>query len=254
MPEKQFTVDKVLERVRVSLDGLILEIRNSAPDGDALDRLAAAVQVSEALGQVGDHLVSFFIDDARTAGESWAAIGEKLGISRQAVQKRYTAAAAHRQRMPLVYEKMTGDGRRAVVRAQDEARRRQSGYIGTEHLLLGIAAYPECTGGRALAACGAPAETVVAAVNGRIGVPTGAARTENYPFTGKGKSVLEHALRESVRLGHDFVSSGHLALGCSTVRDGIAAEILGNLGVHYDELRSAVAGLVASESRASGSA
>jgi hypothetical protein len=242
MPEEQSGVDRVLAQVRASLDVLIPAIRDAEPGGGALDCLAAAVRASEALGQVGDHLVGFFIDDARGAGESWSAIGERLGISRQAVQKRYagTGPGGPGQRMPPVYEKMTADGRRAVVRAQDEARRRQSGYIGTEHLLLGITADPECTGVRALTDCGVTAATVTAAVNGRIGVPAGAARTEKLPFTAKGKSVLEHALRESVRLGHDFVGSEHLALGCVTVRDGMAAEILTNLGVRYDELRRAV--------------
>ena len=83
-------------------------------------------------------------------------------------------------------------------------------------------------------------QVVAAAINGRVGVPTGEPSTDNLPFTPGGKSVLEHAVRESVRLGHDYVGTGHLALGCLTVKDGLAAEILGNLGVTYDELRAAV--------------
>jgi ATP-dependent Clp protease ATP-binding subunit ClpA len=177
----------------------------------------------------------------RGAGESWAAIGERLGISRQAAQKRYaTPAGEAAPRLPSVYAKMVNDGKRAVVHAQEEARRRQGGYIGTEHLLLGVAAEPECVGAQSLASCGAAAQVVVAAINGRIGVPAGEPRTDQIPFTPKGKAVLEHALRESARLGHDYVGTGHLALGCLTVKDGLAAEILTNLGVTYDDLRQAV--------------
>ncbi len=71
--------------------------------------------------------------------------------------------------------------------------------------------------------------------------------TAKLPFTGNGKAVLDHALRESVRLGHDYVGTGHLALGCLTVQDGLAAEILGNLGVTYVGLRAAVVELAPAE-------
>jgi ATP-dependent Clp protease ATP-binding subunit ClpA len=201
------------------------------------------------IGQVGDHLVSHFIDEARGAGQSWAAIGERLGISRQAVQKRYAAVGGAEGKLPTVFEKMVNPGRRAIVVAQREAIRRRSGYIGTEHLLLGIVAEPECAGARTLAACGSGPSVVTAAVNGRIGVPGADPEhgAGHVPFTGKGKSVLEHAVRESVRLGHDFVGTAHLALACVTVKDGMAGEILTNLGVGYEDLRRAAAELAPGE-------
>ncbi len=83
----------------------------------------------------------------------------------------------------------------------------------------------------------------MAAVDGQIGRPTGEPRTATLPFTANAKAVLEHALRESLRLGHDYIGTGHLALGCVTVRDGRASETLRNLGVSYDSLREAVAEL-----------
>jgi Clp amino terminal domain, pathogenicity island component len=246
MPDMQPKIDELIEKVRTSLDDLIREIQAVFP-ADPLQQLAAAVEVSATVGQVGDHLVSHFIDVARGAGESWAAIGDRLGISRQAVQKRYAGPAGPGGRkLPAVFEQMVNPGRRAIVASQGEALRRQTGYIGTEHLLLGIVTDPECVGARALAACGSSAETVTAAINGRIGIPpavlpAGATVGSGHvPFSGKGKSVLEHAQRESVRLGQDFIGTGHLALGCLTVQDGLAAEILGNLGVGYEDLRREV--------------
>jgi Clp amino terminal domain, pathogenicity island component len=225
---------------QLRLDDLIERVRSRHPA--ALDRVAGAVETAGELSQLGDHLVGFFIDEARGAGESWAAIGERLGISRQAVQKRYAPQAgdADPKRLPTVYAKMVNDGKRVVVHAQEEARRRRAGFISTEHFLLGLADEPECVGARSLARCGAVPQVVAAAVNGRIGVPAGEPRTDALPFTPDGKAVLEHAARESVRLGHDYVGTGHLALGCLTVSGGLAAEVLGNLGVTYDELRAAV--------------
>jgi ATP-dependent Clp protease ATP-binding subunit ClpA len=76
--------------------------------------------------------------------------------------------------------------------------------------------------------------------------PTGEPHTANLPFSPSAKAVLEHALRESLRMGHDYIGTGHLVLGCVTVRDGRASETLRNLGVSYDGLREAVAELSAS--------
>jgi hypothetical protein len=248
MSDSQAQIDELTEKVRMSLDDLIREIQAALP-ANSLVRLAAAVEVSTAIGQVGDHLVSHFIDEARGAGQSWAAIGERLGISRQAVQKRYAAAGSAGGKLPVVYEKMVNPGRRAIVVAQREAIRRSAGYIGTEHILLGVVAEPDCAGAKALAACGSDPQTVTAAVNGRIGVPGSEPEHANghVPFTANGKSVLEHAIRESMRLGHDFIGTAHLALACVTVKDGMAAEILTNLGVGYDDLRRVVGELAPAE-------
>jgi ATP-dependent Clp protease ATP-binding subunit ClpC len=165
------------------------------------------------------------------------------------VQKRYATASGAERKLPTFFEKMVNPGRRAIVAAQREAIRRRVRYIGTEHILLGVVAEPECAGAKALAACGSGPQVVTAAINGRIGVPGPDPEQAggHLPFTVKGKSVLEHTLRESVRLGHDFIGTAHLALACITVKDGMAAEILANLGVGYEDLRQAVAELAPSE-------
>jgi ClpA/ClpB-like protein len=248
MSDTQMQVDELIEKVRMTLDDLIREIQAMFPD-EPLRQLASAVEVAVTVGQVGDHLVSHFIDVSRSAGESWAAIGARLGISRQAVQKRYSSPAGSGDgKLPAVFEKMVNPGRRAIVAAERESLRRHVGYIGTEHLLLGVVTKPECVGARALAACGSGPQIVTAAINGRVGLPgepaPGAGRV---PFTNKAKSVLDHAIRESVRLGHDFVGTGHLALGCLTVSGGMAGEVLANLGVSYDDLRKAVTELAPEE-------
>ncbi len=226
-----------------SLDSLIEQIRVHHPYATSgpLERVMDAAETATAVSQLGGHLVDFFIDEARRDGESWAAIGERLGISRQAVQKRYAARPSDADpKRPSVFDAMANDGKRVVKQSEEEARSRRSGHRGTEHFLLAIAAESESVGARSLTLCGAPPPVIVAAINGRIGVPSGEPSTGKIPPTPDGSAVLEHALRESVRLGHDYVGTGHLALGCLTVQDGLAAEILNNLGVTYNDLRQAV--------------
>ena len=227
----------------LSLDNLIEQVREHHPytTSGPLDRVADSAQVAASVSQLGEHLVDFFIDEARRDGNSWTVIGERLGISRQAVQKRYAAQSGDGSpKRPSAFDRLANDGKRIVKQSEEEARSRQSGHRSTEHFLRAIAAEPESVGAKSLARCGATAPVIIAAVNGRIGVPSGEPSTGEILPTPGGSAVFEHALRESVRLGHDYVGSGHIALGCLTVRDGLAAEILGNLGVTYNDLRQAV--------------
>ena len=139
-----------------------------------------------------------------------------------------------------IFDKMANDAKRAVKQSEEEARSRRSDHIDPEHFLLGIASEPETVGARALALCGAPPQLIVAATNRRTGAPGGEPRTGTIPISPSGTAVLQHALRESERLGHDYIGTGHLALGCLTVSDGLTAEVLINLGVTCNDLCQAV--------------
>src|SRR5437763_14464144 len=72
----------------VGLDDLIRVVRVAQPD-DELARLRTAVQLSERLDELGDHLVGHFVDEARGSGASWRAIGESMGVTKQAAQQRF---------------------------------------------------------------------------------------------------------------------------------------------------------------------
>src|SRR6266702_3658153 len=71
----------------VRLDELIGYVRNQ--EGTALDHVSAAVGVSEHLGEVADHLIGHFVDQARKTGASWTDIGRSMGVTKQAAQKRF---------------------------------------------------------------------------------------------------------------------------------------------------------------------
>ncbi|MGH3177382.1 MAG: Clp protease N-terminal domain-containing protein, partial [Streptosporangiaceae bacterium] len=69
----------------VRLDELISYIRNT--EGTALDQVSAAVRISEHLGELADHLIGHFVDQARKTGASWTDIGQSMGVTKQAAQK-----------------------------------------------------------------------------------------------------------------------------------------------------------------------
>src|SRR6187399_1180782 len=71
----------------VRLDDLIAAIKKVHPD--ALDQLEDAVIAAEHLGDVADHLIGHFVDQARRSGASWTDIGRSMGVTRQAAQKRF---------------------------------------------------------------------------------------------------------------------------------------------------------------------
>src|SRR5437868_14931534 len=73
----------------VRLDELIDAIKRVHPD--ALDQLTSAVIAADHLGEVADHLIGHFVDQARRSGASWTDIGKSMGVSKQAAQKRFVA-------------------------------------------------------------------------------------------------------------------------------------------------------------------
>lgn len=73
--------------IPVRLDELIDAIKKVHPD--ALDQLSGAVMAADHLGDVADHLIGHFVDQARRSGASWTDIGRSMGVTRQAAQKRF---------------------------------------------------------------------------------------------------------------------------------------------------------------------
>ena len=76
----------------VRLDELISYIKST--EGTALDQVSAAVRISEHLGELADHLIGHFVDQARKTGASWTEIGQSMGVTKQAAQKRFVPKAS----------------------------------------------------------------------------------------------------------------------------------------------------------------
>src|SRR6059058_4143617 len=82
-----------MEIPKISLDDLISLVKTQHPDGDPLDHLSDAVLLTEHIGEVSDHVIGHFVDQARKAGASWTDIGKSMGVTKQAAQKRFVPRA-----------------------------------------------------------------------------------------------------------------------------------------------------------------
>jgi ATP-dependent Clp protease ATP-binding subunit ClpC len=133
----------------------------------------------------------------------------------------------------------TDRARRVVVLAQDEARLRNHDYLGTEHLLLGLIREGEGVAVKALESLGISLAAVRAQVQEIIGQGQ-SAPTSHIPFTPRAKQVLELSFREALQLHHDYIGTEHLLLGLIGEGEGVAAQVLMQLGADLFRVRQRV--------------
>ncbi|MEI8408674.1 MULTISPECIES: Clp protease N-terminal domain-containing protein [unclassified Kribbella] len=138
-----------------------------------------------------------------------------------------------------MFERFTDAARRAVVYAQEEARKLDHNFIGTEHLLLGV--IDEVHGGGAQVLDGmhitAPAvRELVVEIIGRGSGPTAG----TIPFTPRAKGTLQQAYDEARRVGAENIGTEHVLLGLMRDGEGVAAQILTKLGGDLDDVRRKV--------------
>jgi ATP-dependent Clp protease ATP-binding subunit ClpC len=128
--------------------------------------------------------------------------------------------------------------RELVSAAEDEARVRGHGRVGTEHLLVGAALVERGGAARILAEAGVSPEKVREALPGAAaeGEPS---RRRRFPFTRAAKRSLEHALGEAARLRSGAIGSEHVLLGLLATESGGALEIVTSLGAEPAALREA---------------
>ena len=143
-----------------------------------------------------------------------------------------------------VFERFTDRARRAVVRAQEEARTLNHDFIGTEHILLGLVGEGHGVAAKALESLGISLETVRQRVEDAV-PPGQYSRPGHIPFTPRAKKVLELSLSEAKLLGHRYVGTEHLLLGLLREGEGVAAQVLGALGADLDGIRERVIQLLA---------
>lgn len=125
----------------VRLDELINAIKRV--HSDVLDQLSDAVLAAEHLGEIADHLIGHFVDQARRSGASWSDIGKSMGVTKQAAQKRFVPRAeATTLDSNQGFRRFTPRARNAVVAAQNAAHGAASSEITPDHLLLGVLTDP----------------------------------------------------------------------------------------------------------------
>ena len=224
------------EQVPVRLDELIGYVRSQ--NGTPLDHVSTAVQLSEHLGEVSDHLIGHFVDQARRAGASWTEIGRSMGVTKQAAQKRFvskapdwhTAMANAFSKHP--FSRFTDRAKHAITAAQEAAREHLHDYIGTEHIALGLLREPDGLAVKAVEGLGSSTESVREALLGvlepaRVAEPV----SGKIEFTVRAKNVLESAVREALSLGHNYVGTEHLLLGVLDDPHCLGAKALHTAGI-----------------------
>jgi len=139
-----------------------------------------------------------------------------------------------------VFSRYTERAQRVIVLAQDEARRLNYDYVGTEHLLLGLIREGEGIAAKALQSLGIQLEQVRSEVEKMIGKGSAPTRGE-IGFTPRAKKVMvELAIEEARMLGHNYVGTEHILLGLIREGEGVAAQVLINLGAELDRVRNQV--------------
>ncbi len=139
-----------------------------------------------------------------------------------------------------MHDRFTDRVRRVIYFARDEASRLQHDYIGTEHLLLGIVREGEGIAAKVLGKMDLDFEQIQQAVESMVKSSGGTLTIGEIPFTPRAKRVLELAIEEARLLGHNYVGTEHLLLGLIREGEGVAAQVLAELGVDRKRVREEV--------------
>jgi hypothetical protein len=210
----------------VRLDELINGIKKARPD--VLDQLSDAVLVADHLGELSDHLIGHFVDQARRSGASWTDIGRSMGVTKQAAQKRFVAKGDGEGDARQDFSRFTDRARQVIVTAQNVARAGKSATITPGHLVLGLLAVSEGLAAKAIlgqvASLDRVADLAKASLPGEAENPP-----ELVPFDAAAKKALELTFREALRLGHNYIGTEHILLALLEQEDG--AGVLARAGV-----------------------
>src|SRR5690242_1182153 len=207
----------------LNLPGLVREVAQRAGDSP-LDRVEAALVVSEELASGADELIGHFVTEARQAGCSWTQIGERMGVSKQAARQRFTvlpglALSASLEQQPRLVACLAAAAREAAADGAAE--------IGTHHQLLGL--YEEGVAAAILEKIGIRADEVRRTA--REMFPGGGEPGEHPPpESAEAREAVEGAAAVARRAAMDYVGPEHL-LGALALDPGSRARrVLGHLG------------------------
>lgn len=204
----------------VRLDDLIEGIKKT--HSDVLEQLSDAVIAADHLGEVADHLIGHFVDQARRSGASWTDIGKSMGVTKQAAQKRFVpkASGAGSDLNPSQgFSRFTERARNVVVGAQNEAHAARNDEIRPEHLVLGLLREPEALAVRALADQGVTPQALREAATAAL-PPAAEELPALTPFDAQSRKALELTYREALRLGHNYIGTEHLLLALLEQENG----------------------------------
>ena len=148
-----------------------------------------------------------------------------------------------------MFERLTDRARKVMALANQEAQRFNHEYIGTEHILLGLVKEGSGVGANVLKHLEIDLRKVRLEVEKLVKSGPDMVTMGKLPQTPRAKKVIEYAIEEARSLNHNYVGTEHLLLGLLREQDGVAAQVLMNLGLKLDDVREEVLNLLVNVNR-----
>jgi ATP-dependent Clp protease ATP-binding subunit ClpC len=148
--------------------------------------------------------------------------------------------------MPM-FNRFTERARKVILLAKEEAKRFNHDYIGTEHILLGLVREGEGVAAAVLASFALSSDKIRLEVEKLVQPGPATVVSGDLPFTPKAKKVIELAMDEARALGHNYIGTEHLLLGLIREGEGVASQVLMNLGLELEKVREEVMNLLGSD-------
>jgi hypothetical protein len=215
----------------IRLDDLIEAIKKV--QSDPLEQLTDAMIAADHLGDVADHLIGHFVDQARRSGASWTDIGKSMGVTKQAARKRFQpkdpGSPSHLD-PTQGFGRFTPRAKHVVMAAHEEAKAAGSVEVTPVHLVLGLLHAPDAVAGQVIVEQGVSLDDVreraTAALPARV---EGAEVPEVVPYDLDARKALELTFREALRLGHNYIGTEHILLALLELEGGEG--VLAGLGI-----------------------
>jgi ATP-dependent Clp protease ATP-binding subunit ClpC len=139
-----------------------------------------------------------------------------------------------------MFDKFTNRAKQVIKLGKKEAQKLNHNYLGTEHILLGLLKLGQGIAVNVLRNFDISYETIRGEVERIVGFGPEIQVYGDPALTGKVKKVFEYANEEATNLSHNYVGTEHLLLAILREKDGVAAQVLENLGLNLKDLRKEV--------------
>ena len=153
----------------------------------------------------------------------------------------------------MMFNKFTERAQKVLVYAQEEAQQLKHGYVGTEHILLGILKEQDGVCKKSLNDMKISSEGVKKLVLEYEGEGDVEMRRNEIPLTPRTKRLIELSLLEARNLNHNYISPEHILLALIREEEGVAYTILANLGADFNKLRNDIINNWSTEDTSKGS-
>jgi hypothetical protein len=243
-----------------TLQELIDTVRQDAGTEDPIGQLAVAATTASEMEQTTDALLGHFVDRCRRAGRSWSEISAALGVTKQAVHKRFAGPLAERlvagTGTGLTFERFTERARNVLVAANAAARASGNLEVGTSHLLLALYTEPDGIAAKVLAGLQVDKRQVEAALHeawarpaahrdepvlpaggddvrpaaGDAGRVAAGEVADRLPMSPAARTVLVNAVAVALEFGHNYIGTEHILLALYREPDSLAARVLARSG------------------------